>query len=552
VNAGEHPTTGPAGHPAPASAGADSTGAPLLEVRHLMRSYPGVVAVGDFSMTLESGEILGLVGPNGAGKSTVIKMLAGAVRPEAGEILLAGREVEISGPLSAAAQGLSFVHQELTDVPNLTVAENVLLGLRYPHVGPFVNRRAMYARAREILTRELSVDIDPAAEEGHLSVAQRRLVMIARGLATEAKVLTLDEPTASLTDEEIRHLHEVIRRVVAGGTSVIYVSHRLDEIFSLTQRVVVMRGGYKVTDVPTASLDRAQLIDHITGVAAETREQITEQASRVHAKDSEAVGEELLRVEGMTRAGVIDDASFTLHRGEILGIAGLVGAGRTELMRMIYGADPRDAGDIYINGEKVRIRNPRDALKAGIVLSPEERRTQGMVVDFTIRENVTLPVLSRYRRVRGLPFPRVGRERRRTRELIEELSIKAPSDAFPVKQLSGGNQQKVVLAKWIEHGAEVFIFDEPTHGIDVGGKLDVYAIMSRLASEGKGVIFISSEFEELAEVCRRVEVIVEGRFVSELSDDEVTVQNLISACYAEAAPVAPVVGAAEAGEAATA
>jgi ABC-type sugar transport system ATPase subunit len=552
VNAGEHPTTDPAHDPAPASAGVDSIGAPLLEVRHLMRSYPGVVAVGDFSMTLEAGEILGLVGPNGAGKSTVIKMLAGAVRPEAGEILLAGREVEISGPLSAAAQGLSFVHQELTDVPNLTVAENVLLGLRYPHVGPFVNRRAMYARAREILTRELSVDIDPAAEEGHLSVAQRRLVMIARGLATEATVLTLDEPTASLTDEEIRHLHEVIRRVVARGTSVIYVSHRLDEIFSLTQRVVVMRGGYKVTDVPTASLDRGQLIDHITGVAAETREQITEQASRVHAKHSEAVGEELLRVEGMTRAGVIDDASFTLHRGEILGIAGLVGAGRTELMRMIYGADPRDAGDIYVQGEKVRIRNPRDALKAGIVLSPEERRTQGMVVDFTIRENVTLPVLSRYRRVRGLPFPRVGRERRRTRELIEELSIKAPSDAFPVKQLSGGNQQKVVLAKWIEHGAEVFIFDEPTHGIDVGGKLDVYAIMSRLASEGKGVIFISSEFEELAEVCRRVEVIVEGRFVSELSDDEVTVQNLISACYAEAAPVAPVVEAAEAGEAATA
>jgi ABC-type sugar transport system ATPase subunit len=552
VTAGEHPGRGPAGDPAPASTGVEVTGAPLLEVRHLMRSYPGVVAVGDFSMTLQSGEILGLVGPNGAGKSTVIKMLAGAVRPEAGEILLAGREVEISGPLSAAAQGLSFVHQELTDVPNLTVAENVLLGLRYPHVGPFVNRRAMYARAREILTRELSVDIDPAAEEGHLSIAQRRLVMIARGLATKAKVLTLDEPTASLTDEEIRHLHEVIRRVVAGGTSVIYVSHRLDEIFSLTERVVVMRGGYKVTDVPTATLDRGQLVDHITGVAAETREQITEQASRVHAKDSEAVGEELLRVEGMTRAGVIDDASFTLHRGEILGIAGLVGAGRTELMRMIYGADPRDAGDIYINGEKVRIRNPRDALKAGIVLSPEERRTQGMVVDFTIRENVTLPVLSRYRRVRGLPFPRVGRERRRTRELIEELSIKAPSDAFPVKQLSGGNQQKVVLAKWIEHGAKVFIFDEPTHGIDVGGKLDVYAIMSRLASEGKGVIFISSEFEELAEVCRRVEVIVEGRFVSELSDDEVTVQNLISACYAEAAPVAPVVEATEAGEAATA
>jgi ABC-type sugar transport system ATPase subunit len=535
--AGQAPGRGPG---APTTAG-DPAGAPVLEVRHLMRSYPGVLAVGDFSMSLEPGQILGLVGPNGAGKSTVIKMLAGAVKPEAGEILLGGEPVEIAGPLDAAARGLSFVHQELTDVPNLTVAENVLLGLHYPHVGPFVNRRAMYARAREILTRELSVDIDPAAEEGRLSVAQRRLVMIARGLATDAKVLTLDEPTASLTNEEITHLHDVIRRVVASGTSVIYVSHRLDEIFSLTERVVVMRGGYKVTDVATASLDRAQLVDHITGVAAETREKITEQAARVHAKHDGQVGEELLRVDGMTRAGVVEDASFAVHRGEILGIAGLVGAGRTELMRMVYGADPRDAGDVFVKGEKVRIRNPRDALKAGIVLSPEERRTQGMVVDFTIRENVTLPVLSRYRRLRGLPFPRVGRERRRTRELIEELNIKAPGEDFPVKQLSGGNQQKVVLAKWIEHGAEVFIFDEPTHGIDVGGKLDVYGIMSRLAAEGKGVIFISSEFEELAEVCSRVGVIVEGRFVSELSGDEVTVENLISACYAEAAPVAPVV-----------
>lgn len=530
-------TQAPTGEPAAAAIG-DAAGVPPLEVRGLWREYPGVVAVADFSMSLGAGQVLGLVGPNGAGKSTVIKMLAGAVRPNAGKILIAGRPVEFSGPNDAAERGLSVVHQELTDVPNLTVAENVLLGVHYPRIGPFVNRRGMYARAREILTRGLSVDIDPTAEEGELSVAQRRLVMIGRGLATQAKVLVLDEPTASLTNEEIAHLHDVIRRVVARGTAVIYVSHRLDEVFSLTDRVVVMRGGRKVADAETRSLDRAQLVDHITGVAAKTRDQISAQ-SRLHTKHDGALGEELLRVEGLTRAGAVHDASFTVHRGEILGIAGLVGAGRTELMRMIYGADPRDSGEIYVQGKKVRIRNPRDALRAGIVLSPEERRTQGMVVEFTIRENVTLPVLGRYRRLPGLPFPRVARERRRTRELIEELSIKAPSDAFPVKQLSGGNQQKVVLAKWIEHGADVFIFDEPTHGIDVGGKLDVYGIMARLAAQGKGVIFISSEFEELAEVCRRVAVLVEGRFVSELTEEDVTVQNLISACYAKAAPVAP-------------
>jgi ABC-type sugar transport system ATPase subunit len=513
-------------------------GAAVLEVRNLMRSYPGVLAVGDMSMELRSGQILGLVGPNGAGKSTVIKMLAGAVKPERGEILIDGAPVEISSPHHATQLGLSFVHQELTDVPNLSVAENVLLGLRYPHRGPILDRRRMIERAREVLTTGLQVDIDPRAEEGGLSVAQRRLVMIARGLATQARVLTLDEPSASLTDQEIRHLHEVVRRVVSQGTAVIYVSHRLDEIFALTDRVVVMRGGLKVTDTLTSSVSRAQLVDHITGQAAETRERLHEQAAEATKPEGEQ-GEERLRVEGVSRAGVVQDASFTAYGSEILGIAGLVGAGRTELVRMIYGADPRDAGEIYVNGEQVQIRNPRDALRAGIVLSPEERRTQGMVVDFTIRENVTLPVLNRFRRMRGVPWPNVGRERTRTRELIEQLSIKAPRDDFPVRQLSGGNQQKVVLAKWIEHGAQVFIFDEPTHGIDVGGKIDVYRLMTKLAADGNAVIFISSEFEELEEVCQRVIVMSEGRLVSELTGADVTTQNLISACYAEAAPVAP-------------
>jgi ABC-type sugar transport system ATPase subunit len=529
---------------------ASRTAETVLEVRNLRRSYPGVVAVADISMTLEKGEILGLVGPNGAGKSTVIKMLAGAVKPERGEILIAGEQVDIGGPLHATQLGLSFVHQELTDVPNLTVAENVLLGLKYPRFsGTLVNRRGLNARASGILANSLQVEIDPEAPQGNLSVAQRRLVMIARGLATKAKVLVLDEPTASLTNEEIKHLHDVIRRVAAGGTSVIYVSHRLDEIFSLTERVVVMRGGLKVADVPTRSLDRAQLVDHITGVAAATREAITEETGAGIAKHHGEIGEELLRVDGLTRPGVVEDASFSLHRGEILGIAGLVGAGRTELMRLIYGADHRSSGQVYVNGKRVGFQSPRSSLHAGIVLLPEERRTQGVVTDFTIRENVTLPVLNRFRMTSWLPLPKVRRERARTRELIDQLSIKAPHEEFPVKQLSGGNQQKVVLAKWIEHGAEVFIFDEPTHGIDVSGKLEVYGLMARLAKAGNGVIFISSEFEELEEVCRRVVVMREGRLVGELKDEQVTLTNLISACYAEADPVAAAAGGSENAEA---
>ena len=524
--------------PAPANDGAGD-GTTLLEVRNLRRSYPGVLAVDDVSMSLASGEILGLVGPNGAGKSTVIKMLAGAVRPEAGEILLEGEPVEFAGPLDATRRGLSFVHQELTDVPNLSVAENVLLGLKYPRwAGPLVNQRAMHRRAREIITESLQVDIDPTALMTSLSVAQRRLVMIARGLATDAKVLVLDEPTASLTNDEIVHLHEVTRRVASAGTAVIYVSHRLDEIFSLTSRVVVMRGGRKVADVTTSSLDQAELIDHITGQAAETREAISEEAGAGTAKHHATPGDELLRVEGLSRPGIVEDASFVLRRGEILGIAGLVGAGRTELVRMIYGADHRAGGAIFVKGKPLRVHGPRDALGAGIVLLPEERRTQGMVVDYTIRENVTLPILRRFRFMRGVPIPKVRSERARTRELIEQLSIKAPSEEWPVRLLSGGNQQKVVLAKWIAHGADIFIFDEPTHGVDVGGKLEVYALMSRLSHAGNGVIFISSEFEELAEVCRRVLVMREGQLVGELVDEQVTVPNLISECYAQAEPAA--------------
>lgn len=533
-DAAAHPQQGTA-DPDQAAGGARAT---VLEVRNLRRSYPGVLAVGDFSMALGAGEILGLVGPNGAGKSTVIKMLAGAVKPDAGEIAAGGATVEIGGPLHATALGLSFVHQELTDVPNLSVAENVLLGLHYPRLaGAIVSRRSLNASAREIVAGSLQVDIDPTALNGSLSVAQRRLVMIARGLATNAKVLVLDEPTASLTNDEIVHLHGVIRRVAAAGTAVIYVSHRLDEIFTLTERVVVMRGGYKVADVPTSSLSYAELVDHITGVAAATRQAITEEAQAGTDQQGPEFGEELLRVEGIGRTDAVEPASFELRRGEILGIAGLVGAGRTELVRLIYGADARTSGEVFVKGKRVDISGPRSALRAGIVLLPEERRTQGMVVDFTIRENVTLPVLERFRWFPGLPIPRVGRERGRTRELIDELSIKAPGPDWPVRLLSGGNQQKVVLAKWIEHGAEIFIFDEPTHGIDVAGKLEVYRLMARLARAGHGVIFISSEFEELEEVCRRVVIMREGRLMGELRDERVTLANLISACYEERSAV---------------
>ena len=411
-------------------------------------------------------------------------------------------------------------------MPNLTVAENIELGLGYPKVaGTFVARRALRRRAAAVLER-LGADIDPKRKLGTLSIADRRLTVIARGLAADARLLVLDEPTASLTDEEIAHLHDVIRLLRQEGVAIIYVTHRLQEVFDVTDDVAVMRDGRMVFEAPTASVDRQQLIEHITGARAAAARQ------RWPGPEEGAAAEELLRVEGLTQAGVVEDASFALRAGDVLGIAGLVGAGRTELVRMIFGADRSTAGQVLVRGRPVRLRGPRDAMRAGIVLLPEDRRHQGTVATFSVRKNVTLPTLSRFRATPFLPFPSPGSERSAARDLVERLRIKVRDTESPIRNLSGGNQQKVVLAKWLDSSAEVFIFDEPTHGIDVGAKEEVYALLQELARSGKGVIFISSEFPELVGTCNRVLVMREGRLVGEFEGDAVTESALVERCYA--------------------
>jgi ABC-type sugar transport system ATPase subunit len=501
---------------------------PALQMRSLTRRFPGVLAVNDLSVDLWPGTVVGLVGPNGAGKSTLIKMLAGAVRPDRGDIHIDGTEVDIGGALDAQAAGLSFVHQENACVASLTVAENVLLGLGYPkRFGRLVDRRELRSRALETI-RLLDVDLDPDAMGGDLSLADQRMVMIGRGLAAHARVLVLDEPSASLTSDEIAHLHRVVRRVAEQGTLVIYVSHRLEEIFALTSRVVVMRSGRVVADEPTSGLDDAKLIDLITGQDRSTREAVSERAAVVSsAVDQRRV---LLRAEGL-RGGPVRDVSFTLHAGEVLGLAGLVGSGRTRLARLLCGADRLEAGRVCVDGRQIPLRGPADALAAGIVMLPEDRRALGLVLDSTIRENITLPSLRTFRRFAGVPFLDVRRERRAAGRHVNDLAVKTPDVDWTVGHLSGGNQQKVVLAKWLEHGAKVFIFDEPTHGIDISGKLEVYAIIGRLAEAGHGVILISSEFQEIQEVCRRSLVMREGRIITELKDDDVSVASLTAACY---------------------
>ena len=503
---------------------------PLIAVTGLVKRYPGVLALDHAEGAIGAGQVLGLVGKNGAGKSTLIKILAGATQPDEGEILINGDPIEIHSPRQATDLGLSFVHQELADIPNLTVAENVELGLGYPkRLGVLLDRRRLRAKVRDVLERLGAEHINPKTLVSSLSVADQRMVMIARGMAIDARVLVLDEPSASLANEEIEHLHTVVRGLAESGVAVVYVTHRLDEIFQITDWVSVMRDGKVVISCPTDDLNKASLIAHITGsaeVAPEKRKRAVLTTER---------GEELLRVEGITLPGVIEDVSFSVRAGELLGIAGLVGSGRTELVRLIVGADRRPAGRIMVRGREVRIHSPSDSRRHGIVLLPEDRRSQGAVMDFSIRKNITLPVLPNFRPAKPVPMPQVRRERAMAQQMVSQLGIKTSNIENPVRYLSGGNQQKVVLAKWLQSGADVFIFDEPTHGIDVEGKDEVYRLMEELALAGHAVIFISSEFTELVGACNRVLVMREGRLVGELDGEEVTDAALVERCYADAA-----------------
>ncbi len=503
---------------------------PLLEVLGVTKRYPGVLAVDDVSVSLETGQVIGLVGKNGAGKSTLIRIMAGAERADEGHLRMNGRPLDLHRPHDATVAGLAFVHQDLQDVGDLSVAENVMLGLGYPRrFGLLVDWAELYRRAAESIDK-LEAGIDPRRPVGELSVAQQRLVMIARGLAQQARLLVLDEPTASLTDEEIEHLFEVVRRLRDGGITVVYVSHRLEEIFELTERVIVMRNGRLVADEPTASLDRASLIAHITG--HEHARTATERRA------SQAVGgrpdtEVVLEVDRVSATTGVRDCSFDVRKGEILGLGGLMGSGRTELVRAVFGADHRQGGTVRVHGVQIGGHHPSESMAAGLALLPEDRKTQGNIMDFSVRNNITLASLDRHRVRPRAPVPSTRSEKRTADLRIGRLSIATPHDRQLVRLLSGGNQQKVVIAKWLEQGADVLIFDEPTIGVDVDGKEEIYDIMEELAAEGKAVVFISSEFSELVGVCQRVLVLSEGRIVGELEGDAVTEPAIVEACYSQ-------------------
>lgn len=515
---------------------------PFLQVRSLIKHFGGVQALKGVDLDVVAGEVHGLVGANGAGKSTLIRALAGIIQPDAGTILLDGSPVKIANPQAARQLGLSFIHQELNLVPKFNALQNLLLGLPKPQRAGLLDWRAA-RREVEPTLRRLGIDFPMDVPVADLTVAERWLISIGRALIHKARLIAMDEPTASLSVEESERLFRIIRELSTEGIAILYVSHRLDEILDLCHRVTVFKDGALVASLPRADLNKAALVRSIVG------SDLGQVNTVSNAPPDHPV---LLEVRGLSRRHLVRNASFTLHEGEVLGLAGLVGAGRSELVRMIYGADRPEAGQILMCGKPITVRSPYDAVRQGIVLVPEERRSQGLLLDKTVAFNVNIPRVSSLRRVRWLPLISLSRANARAQEIVQKLQVKTRSVDTPVRNLSGGNQQKVVIGKWLTEPVKVIILDEPSRGVDVGARGDIHAIARSLADQGAGVIVISSEVEELPGLCDRVLVMVEGRIAGELIGQEISKEALLHMSYARHEEQAnPVIGHAAAQSAGT-
>jgi ribose transport system ATP-binding protein len=489
--------------------------APVLEMRGIRKTFPGVVALDAVDLTLEAGDVHMLLGENGAGKSTLMKILGGAYRKDAGEIRLKGRPVEIDSPRAARDLGIRVIYQELNLVPHLSVAENIFLGDLPTRWGGIVDRAALAERTNALLT-ELGMIIDARAPVGRLGMAQRQMVEIAKALASPGtSILVMDEPTSSLTSREVTQLFALIDRLTARGVSIVYITHRLDEVFRIGRRITVMRDGRRVTTAPIEQLTVAELVRMMAN------RDLAEHFPKVRVEP----GPELLRVEALTVEGVLSDISFSLRAGEVLGISGLLGAGRTELARVVAGADRFDRGRLFVDGAETRFRHPADAIARGIGLLPEDRKAQGLVPGLTVARNIALP---HGRRLAPLGVLSRRCEADMAAPISEELRVKAtPTQA--VRLLSGGNQQKVVLGKWLAGAGRIFIFDEPTRGVDVGAKVEIYNLMNRLTARGAGIIMISSELPELLGMSDRILVMHRGRIHADITAADASEERVLSA-----------------------
>lgn len=470
----------------------------LLEARGITKNYPGVKALNGVDFSIDSGEIVAVVGENGAGKSTLMKVLAGAIQPNEGCLYLDGKQVEFSGPLDAQSRGICTIYQELMIVPELSVVENVFLGHLKKKRG-ILDWSGMQKQATEILGR-LGLSAPLEAKAGDLSVAEQQLIEIAKSLSRNSRLLIMDEPTASLSKEEVTKLFELVRSLKADDIAVILITHHLHEIFEICDRLMVLRDGNYVGASDIDQIDEARLVELMLGQKIEIKES--------KHRDLTAVEEIVLEVRNLTRRPELDNISLTLHKGEVLGLAGLMGAGRTELVRALFGADPIHSGEVTVNGSLAVLSSPRKALDLGIGLAPEDRKTQGLVLSMPIGQNTTLPSLAIHSGLFGL---NLREELRTAAELCEKLVVKYVNLNHAVSNLSGGNQQKVVLAKLLGAGTDIYLLDEPTRGIDIGAKEAVFNLIWDLAAKDCSIMIISSVIEELIRVCDRIVCLHLGR-----------------------------------------
>lgn len=496
---------------------ASQNSADMLRLVAISKSFPGVRALDNVHLEVRRGEVHALLGENGAGKSTLMKILSGAYTKDKGDILWEGKKVEIRQPKDAEKLGIGIIYQEFNLVPQLSISENVWLGREHfkNKALSIIDWKEMHRRTKELL-EEVHLDLDPARPIFGLGVAHQQMIEIAKALSLNAQLLIMDEPTSALTGTEIDQLYEVIRKLKDKGKSVIFISHHLDEVFEICDRGTVLRDGQYISTVDLKKTTNDELIQLMVGRT------LDQQYPKVVAKR----GNEALRVEDICQEGVLHNISFSAYRGEILGIAGLVGAGRTELVRAIFGADNVDSGKVFVEGKQVKLVSPQSAIKAGMGLLPEDRKYQGLVLKLSVMHNISMASLDKIKR-HGLL--QLKMEKFRTQDFIDKLRIMTPSEQQEVQNLSGGNQQKVVLAKWLASQSKVLIFDEPTRGIDVGAKVEVYNLMNSLVENGVSVIMVSSEMPELLGMSDRILVIYKGSVAGEFNRSEATQEKILAA-----------------------
>lgn len=486
----------------------------IVTMEHIFKTFPGVKALDDVSFNLKSGEVMALLGENGAGKSTLMKILSGVYTRDSGTIKVFGESVPNMTQKIAKEKGIAIIHQELNMCQHLTVAQNIFLG-REPVKRGLLDENTMRQESVGILSK-LGVDINPDTVIGSLPVSKQQMVEIAKALLINAKVLIMDEPTSALTSREIDELFSIIESLKAHGCGIVYISHRLEELAKIADRVTIMRDGKFITSGNYHDFSMDEIIANMVG------REITEKYPHVDCP----VGETILEVKDLNAGKMVKDISFKVRKGEIVGIAGLMGAGRTEVTRAIFGADPKQSGQIFLDGKEVRINSPRDAISAGIVLAPENRKTDGLCIKLPVRENISLPNLDLISNKVGI----VNRKHdlKMSQDAVKDISIKLPHVEVNAENLSGGNQQKVVVAKWLSRKSRIVIFDEPTRGIDVAAKVEIYSLMNKLKESGIGCLFVSSELPEVLGVADRIIVMCDGRITGELSRDEATQEKILT------------------------